>query len=177
MGVCATLHKLVAKICTRGAVPETNGDVFDVCQNRFDCLAKRWPRKMAKVKVGSRRPAALTRTLGSQQIDVLGVLGEGAFGAIFSCKISEGQHNVAVKVERQVRKCRLSLFWLLIVSLKAYLMLLPQSPFKWSYNYLFKSRGFSSSLCLLEHFTRHACRWFVSIFLLLPVLMSCKELE
>lgn len=74
-----------------------------MCGNRVDCLAKRWPRKMAKVKGGSRRPAVLTRTLGSQKIDVLGVLGEGAFAVIFSCKIGEGQRKVAVKVERQVR--------------------------------------------------------------------------
>lgn len=66
---------------------------------------------MAKVKVGSRRPAVLTRTLGSQQIDVLGVLGEGAFAVIFSCKISEGQRIVAVKVERQVRTDG---FWLIL---------------------------------------------------------------
>ena len=74
-----------------------------MCRTRVDCLARRWPRKMAKVKVGSRRPAVLTRMLGSQQMDVLGVLGEGAFAVIFSCKISEGQRRVAVKLERQVR--------------------------------------------------------------------------
>eukprot|EP00903_Cladosiphon_okamuranus_P007665 g7433.t1 len=68
---------------------------------RIDSLAKRWPRKMAKVEGGSRRPAVLTRTLGSQKIDVLGVLGEGAFAVIFSCKVSDGQRKVAVKVERQ----------------------------------------------------------------------------
>ena len=64
---------------------------------------------MAKVKVGSRRPAVLTRTLGSQQIDVLGVLGEGAFAVIFSCKISKDNRKVAVKIERQVGA---GLFWL-----------------------------------------------------------------
>lgn len=58
---------------------------------------------MAKVKDGSRRPAVLTRTLGGQRIDVFGVLGEGAFAVIFSCKISEGQRDVAVKVEQQVK--------------------------------------------------------------------------
>lgn len=73
---------------------------------------------MAKTKVGSRRPAVLTRTLGGQRVDVLGVLGEGAFAVIFSCKISEGQRDVAVKVERQVR---MGLCWswlLVVVSLK-----------------------------------------------------------
>lgn len=79
-----------------------------MCRNRVDCLAKIWPRKIAEGKVGSRRPAVLTRTLGGQRIDVMGVLGEGAFAVVFSCKINEGQRDVAVKVERQVRT---SLFW------------------------------------------------------------------
>lgn len=66
---------------------------------------------MTKVKVGRRRPVVMTRTLGGQRIDVLGVLGEGAFAVIFSCKISEGQRDVAVKIERQVRT---GLYWLLL---------------------------------------------------------------
>lgn len=56
---------------------------------------------MAKVRGGSRRQAALTRTLGNRRIDIVGVLGEGSFAVVYSCKLDEDQ-RVAVKVERQV---------------------------------------------------------------------------
>lgn len=66
---------------------------------------------MVKANVGSRRPAILARKLGDQDIDVVGVLGEGAFAMVFSCKVNGGQRDVAVKVERTVRtESRLSLF-------------------------------------------------------------------
>ncbi len=66
---------------------------------------------MAKANVGSRRPAILTRTLGDQDIDVVGVLGEGAFAVVFSCKVNKGQRDVAVKVEHTVStESRVSLF-------------------------------------------------------------------
>lgn len=79
------------------------GDAVAMCVNRVDCLPKRWPRKTAKVKGGSRRPAPLVRKLGDQRVDVMGVLGKGALAMVFSCKVGEDQRNVAVKVERQVR--------------------------------------------------------------------------
>ncbi|CAN0441730.1 unnamed protein product [Ectocarpus sp. 12 AP-2014] len=70
-----------------------------VYDTRLDSLAKACPRRMAKVNVGSRRPVALARSLGNQRINVLGVLGEGAFAVVFSCKFSKDQRDVAVKVE------------------------------------------------------------------------------
>lgn len=82
---------------------QSSCDAVDMCGDRVDCLPKRWPRKVAKVNVGSRRPAPLARKLGNQRIDVMGVLGEGALAVVFSCMFSEDQRDVAVKVERQVR--------------------------------------------------------------------------
>lgn len=66
-------------------------------------MAKRWPRKMAKAKGGSRRRVAFAQTLGTQVVGVLGVLGEGATAVVFSCKSHEDQRDVAVKIEHQVR--------------------------------------------------------------------------
>ncbi|CAM9995135.1 unnamed protein product [Ectocarpus sp. 6 AP-2014] len=65
----------------------------------LDSLARVCPRRMAKVNVGSRRPVALARSLGNQRINVLGVLGEGAFAVVFACKFNKDQRDVAVKVE------------------------------------------------------------------------------
>lgn len=70
--------------------------------DRLDSLSKVWPRRMAKVNVGSRRPVALARSLGNQRINVLGAIGEGAFAVVFSCKFSKDQRDVAVKVEYKV---------------------------------------------------------------------------
>ena len=72
-------------------------------RGRHERLAKRWPRKMAKAKSGSRRRVVFARTLGTQAIDVLGVLGEGTTAVVFSCKIHEDKRDVAVKIEHQVR--------------------------------------------------------------------------
>lgn len=66
-------------------------------------MAKRWPRKMPKAKGGSRRRVVFSRPLGTQLIDVLGVLGKGATAEVFSCKAREDQRDVAVKIEHQVR--------------------------------------------------------------------------
>lgn len=85
------------------ALSNLSANAVDTYGDRVECLPKRWPRKATKVNVGSRRRAPLARKLGNQQIDVLGVLGEGALAVVFSCKVSEDQRNVAVKVERQVR--------------------------------------------------------------------------
>lgn len=74
-------------------------------RDRHECLAKQWPLTMTKVRGGSRRPAALTRTLGDTRIEIIGVLGEGSFAVVYSCKFDEDQ-RVAVKVERQVIMCR-----------------------------------------------------------------------
>lgn len=102
--------------------------------DRLDSLAKAWPRRMAKVNVGSRRPAALTRSLGNQRIDVLGVLGEGAFAVVFSCKLSKDQRDVAVKVEYQVSTLRalmcppIRVPWLQEVPREAEYMAFPSFP-------------------------------------------------
>lgn len=60
---------------------------------------------MAKIRGGSRRQATLTRSLGDRRIEIIGVLGEGSFAVVYSCKFDEDQ-RVAVKVERQVIVCR-----------------------------------------------------------------------
>ena len=58
---------------------------------------------MVKANVGSRRQAVLARALGDQELDVEGVLGEGAFAVVYSCKANRRQRDVAVKVEHTVR--------------------------------------------------------------------------
>lgn len=71
--------------------------------NRYDSLATRWPHKMSKVKGGSCRRVLTERSLGNRKVDVMGVLGEGAFAVVFSCRSDEDRHGVAVKIELQVR--------------------------------------------------------------------------
>lgn len=58
---------------------------------------------MADANVRSRHLVDLTRTLGTQRLDVMGLLGKGSFATVFSCKTSEDRRDVAVKIEREVR--------------------------------------------------------------------------
>lgn len=73
-----------------------------VLRVRPECLAKRWPRKMATVKAGSRKQITLSRVLGEQRMDIIGMLGKGAYAVVFSCKIDGDQRNLAVKIEHEV---------------------------------------------------------------------------
>lgn len=58
---------------------------------------------MAGVSARSRQSVELRRTLGTQRVEIMGMLGEGSFATVFSCKISEDKRDVAVKIEREVR--------------------------------------------------------------------------
>ncbi|CAM9670441.1 unnamed protein product [Laminaria digitata] len=58
----------------------------------------------AKTNGGSRRRVVHSQTLGTQVVDVLGVLGQGAAAVVFSCKGHEDQRDVAVKIEHQVKQ-------------------------------------------------------------------------
>lgn len=57
---------------------------------------------MPKVKHGSRRQALDQLQLAGGIVDVMGLLGAGAFGAVFSCKLRGMEQPVAVKVEHEV---------------------------------------------------------------------------
>lgn len=71
---------------------------------RQEFLSKRWPRKVGKIKRGLRRQLLSRRRLGSETVEVLGLLGEGASAAVFSCRVAESQQYLAVKIEREVFK-------------------------------------------------------------------------
>ncbi|CAN0139013.1 unnamed protein product [Scytosiphon promiscuus] len=60
-----------------------------------------WPSKMALVNARSRQPVGMTKTLGTQRLDITGMLGKGSFARVFSCKTSEDQRQVAIKIEHE----------------------------------------------------------------------------
>ena len=78
-----------------------SGSVEHFC-DRHESLAKRWPRKMGNVRLGSRRRILSSRTLGTQRLEVMGILGEGGYATVYACKVDDARRYVAVKVEFQV---------------------------------------------------------------------------
>ncbi|CAM9605215.1 unnamed protein product, partial [Choristocarpus tenellus] len=67
---------------------------------RDESLGKKWPRKMMRRGPGAGHGGVMVRQLGSQRVNVSGILGEGAFAVVYACRLLGNGKEIAVKIER-----------------------------------------------------------------------------